>query len=141
MATSGIIEPDDELYLGLSVLDDDHRVLCDCLGALLGAYDAAGLDEMAQRLVECAEDHFCREQEWMAATHYEKSAAHRKEHQRLLGDLAIILDHIRANGAYALGDEIRGFLRGWLADHITGPDRELADYLATRNEAGFRTLR
>jgi len=131
---------DDELYLGISVLDADHRILCECLGELLRATstcaDAGRLDEIAQRLIDCAKDHFCREQEWMEAINYEKGDAHQQEHQRLLGDLTIILNHIRANGEYALGDEVLGFLQGWLIDHIKGADKEFADHLAMLNESG-----
>ena len=136
---SSDFEIDDELYLGIAVLDEDHRILCQCLEALLGAHttgaDTERRDDAAQRLVDCAKAHFSREQQWMAATSYGGFSAHQKEHQRLLGDLDIILSHVSANGEYALGDEVRGFLQDWLIDHIKGADRELADHLAMLNES------
>ncbi len=131
---------DDELYLGNSVLDEDHRVLCQCLEDLLGAQetgaDAARLDRLLQHLVDCTHDHCRREEELMSTTGYDKTGAHLKEHQRLMGDIAIIRDHVRDSGAYDLGDEVGGFLRGWLSEHIKTADRDLADYLATLVDGG-----
>lgn len=102
-------------------------------GALIDAYEAALLDGASRRLaadtlghlVDFTAVHFAEEEAFMAASACPQLGPHQAAHARLLAQLRELEREAQeASTEAALAGIAR--LRGWLVDHVAGPDRALA---------------
>jgi hemerythrin-like metal-binding protein len=115
--------------------DDQHQLQ----GALIDAYEAALLDgtdrrlaaETLARLVEFTAVHFADEEALMAARGYPELEAHHLAHQRAMEQ---VLDLERGASVATREASLASIhrLRRWLLDHVNGPDRAFAGWLASR---------
>jgi len=127
---------EDDLYLGIDVIDDEHRHLLDVINRLVAASsagsDAQFIDNIAFELIARIQEHFRSEEGQMAAWAYDGLACHKAAHAKLFEMLQALLRPNRFRTGSNLADALVGFLQAWLGDHILGEDRRLADFLKAR---------
>ena len=126
---------DDDLYLGIDALDDQHRHLLEVMNRLLaacGGGESRLIDDLASEFVDSVRDHIRSEEAEMAARAYDGLARHKAEHAVLFIRLETILRPIRHHPSAKTADELLGFLVAWLGDHILGEDKLFAEFLMGR---------
>jgi hemerythrin len=129
----------DNLSVGVKVLDDDHKRLVGMInelhdGIMLGrARDVLG--SVLDGLVKYTETHFAREEHFFAQTGYRGRAAHKREHQNLTKRVKDLQAHYSSGEPLALSLETIDFLKTWLVTHIQGSDKKYGPHL---NAKGIR---
>lgn len=119
----------DELALDFQVMDDTHREFVDLLAAVQAAPDAQ-LVAQWRALVEHTDDHFGREDQWMAQTGFSSSNCHSTQHK-------VVLQVLREGLAWAeKGDlapirQMASELVVWFPHHAQAMDASLALHLRT----------
>ena len=124
----------DNLKIGVSLIDQEHRELCDRIDRLLAACTKGkGKDEIMET-VEFLESytmkHFSDEEKLQRASTYPKVKEHKAMHEYFKGEIAKLKEDIEKNGAnIATISKTNYFLMDWLLNHIQKTDSELAQYL------------
>lgn len=124
---------DDDLHLGIDVLDTEHRQLLAIMNRLRTACrdgaDPQAIDGIASDLVASVRNHIGSEEAQMASWHYDGIDRHKAAHERLLNTLETILRPIRHQPGHDIADDVFGFLLTWLDEHILSEDKLFADFL------------
>lgn len=142
----GIFKWRDEWLLGIPTLDDQHRVLADCLGRLvnecanLHGPNGDGDPARKETLMQLMEDlcnrtrrHFAVEEEMMREEEYPGYAHHQREHVMLLAELkSTFAARIKA-GTCNMNPETLHALKSWFIVHVASSDREFAQWLSDRD--------
>lgn len=115
-------------------IDEDHKhlmaIVNDLYGAMASGADQATNLEIMSELMDYAQDHFHREERMMAACGYAGAAEHKQVHDRLIANLAQVIEDYRSGGL-PLSLSMVVALKTWLLDHMTESDRALAPSLGT----------
>ena len=130
------IEWSDDLKLGATDIDGQHKYLVEILNS---AYDAAkGADQKAMAdvldsLTPYVIIHFQSEERIMDQSQYPQMSQHRAEHENLKSRVNSYRADLmfREPGA---NDEIVKFLIDWLRNHILNTDRALVQHLRETNQ-------
>jgi hemerythrin len=125
------VDDGNSLAAGLPWMDGAHEVqatLVDSIEETASRGDRREVQDLLLRLVEETADHFALEHDMMRSTGFPEREAHVEEHDRLLRQVSALLE------SYAMGEQAKTLdlartLRGWLAAHIHGKDRALAEFL------------
>jgi hemerythrin len=119
----------DELELGLPLIDEQHRRLIDRYNELAAAYRRREPDDdLARRLgilVDCAVVHFTSEEALMATLGYAGLQEHREEHQDLLQRVQRFQTAL-AEGRQTITLPVLQYLQHWLLGHVRGADGDFA---------------
>lgn len=122
------LEWSDALALDQPLMDDTHREFVELLAAVEAADDAA-LVAAWQALVEHTEQHFDREDAWMAATRFASGNCHAMQHKVVLQVMregaARAADHGELQVVRAMAAE----LALWFPQHAQSMDAALALHL------------
>jgi hemerythrin len=119
----------EEFSVGIPEIDDQHRVLIDCVSLIEDAVTTqqrwsavhAGLG----RLVQFAQVHFAVEESLMRIHHYPGLAKHAEEHRRFSLDMEALQEKsLRVD----VSAEMVAFLQGWFDNHIMTSDKQYALY-------------
>ena len=125
------IEWRDRLSVGNDVVDDDHKALIEIINEYehaLAIREDREVEEVFQRLLAYAEEHFEREEALQKAIHFPERRRHKDEHMRLKWALRDIHDRFLAQEYASLG-ELKALLRDWLIRHILEEDLKMTPYL------------
>ena len=120
-----MIEWNDSLSVGVTVIDDDHKVLINLLNQYLEAIDAKKplqIQDVFRELERYTHYHFSREEDLMAQCGYESLEAHKKKHEALCDKLRDYYQEILFGADEKQEAEIKAFLDSWLGIHIKGED-------------------
>ena len=141
----GFIKWRDELLLGIETLDNQHRVLADCLNRLVqacscdGQPDAADkarkmkvLEGLTEELYSITKEHFMAEEAMMRNESYPGYASHAREHVMLLAELKSTFARKLREGCCDMNPEVLRSLKSWFVIHVARSDREFADFLLGR---------
>ncbi len=122
--------------LGVPALDGQHRTLVDRINELHQATGgpAEGMFRVLNGLVRYAEEHFREEEARMASVRYPGLPRQRREHEGFLTTVFALAERL-ARDDPELGEELLGFLKDWLLDHILHEDRTFARFLEERAPA------
>jgi hemerythrin len=124
------------LSVGIAEIDAQHQELFRRAARLLDGLHRGEPDEMGELvdyLHRYAVTHFGAEESSMRDARYPGYARHKAEHDRFIGDLLVIAaDLEREGGRPSLARRVDHWLRGWLREHVSGTDAELARFLARR---------
>jgi hemerythrin-like metal-binding protein len=119
------------LAVGVPAIDRQHRSLlahaAEARLAVAAEKPNGHLDELLDRLIEAARNHFEWEEQLMVSSSYPGYLAHKKEHAMLL-DEAQTLRHEFSSGQVAPGDCVTLFLDAWAEHHIARCDRPFAKF-------------
>lgn len=130
----------DKLYLGVDVMDDEHKILINFINALVKTLedqyvekDKDALILAYKHLAEYTTEHFAHEEKFMQTIKYPLYSSHKKIHDKLLAQLSIYGEEIKQD---KIDDQkLISFLRNWLISHIMGVDMQYADHYRTDSKA------
>ena len=129
----------DELSVGNTFIDNDHRRLISLVNGLYGAMEqGSGKDVQGKVLhgvIEYAQDHFKREETVMQRIGYVELASHKQEHNELIREVRNLQKKF-GDGKSMLTIHVSALLRDWLFNHIVQVDKKLT---AAMQEAGEAT--
>jgi len=119
----------DELSVGSSFIDNDHRKLISLVNQLHEAMSQRQGKEIVQsvlvELIKYSQEHFEREEEHMQKIQYAELAAHKAEHDKLLNEVLDLQKKFN-DGGELLTFQVSRFLREGLVAHIMKSDMKLA---------------
>jgi hemerythrin-like metal-binding protein len=115
-----------EMSVGVTTLDDDHKVLIGIINQLhfgiMAGHDRAVLSSVLDQLVDYTKFHFLQEETLFAKANYLGAPAHKLEHDGFIDRI----ENLRTRSAKApvamIDLELMGFLRTWLVTHIMVSD-------------------
>ncbi len=125
------------LRLGLEEIDRQHeeiRRLLNRLHAACVQADPAAWRPVFKQLVSTVKEHF-RDEERLMRRHGDPAlAAHKARHESLLDRAADLSEAVRRGAV--IDEPVLLYLKGWLRDHVLGPDARMAAFLrrAVRKE-------
>jgi hemerythrin len=118
-----------DMSVGLTELDDDHKVLIKVINDLAAnADDAARRDVVRQCLLSLrryAEFHFAREEKVMSACKYPGLESHKGEHRdfvKRIQEITAQFDEDPEGTIQTVNEALLGFLKDWLSHHILVED-------------------
>ena len=131
------IEWDDNLSIGIDIIDEQHKMLIQRLGDLTRAMEMKqGEMEITKTLefmIDYTDFHFSSEEKHMAQNNYPGLEYQKKEHEQFRSTLKRIVEDFEQEGpTRALVDSINTFLGNWLIKHIKQVDLEFGEFLNDR---------
>lgn len=127
----------DQLSVGVRVIDDDHRkMICminDLYEAILAGDASERLEGIIDGLVVYTRIHFAREERFFRQVNYPDAIEHKKEHD-LFTRRVIELDARSRRSGENLSLEVMVLLKDWLFEHILGADKRFGPFF---NEMGI----
>lgn len=132
-----LIEWSDDLSIGIPEIDEQHKVLVELLNNLHSAIvHRKAKDEIGEtldHLIEYTRVHFATEESVMNLFKYPEFEEHRKEHQKLIDEVADLKQRYDA-GTQNLTMELLHFLKTWLQNHIIYSDKKAGDFIVKNQE-------
>ena len=131
-----MIEWNDTLSVGVTVIDDDHKVLINLLNQYLEAVEeekTMKIHEIFRELEQYTFYHFAREEDLMAQCGYEHLEAHKQLHEALCDKLHEHNEDILFGADDGQEAEIKAFLNAWLSKHIMSEDFQYRESMAKLN--------
>jgi hemerythrin len=129
----------EEISVGVSALDDEHKRVVEMLNDL---YDALREDkgqevigDILASLEAYAAMHFKHEEDLFKETAFPHIDEHIKEHQSAMSRIHDFQTKLREGVSLELCHELFQFLTNWFLDHVMGTDRQ---YTAHLNARGIR---
>lgn len=113
------------LSVGVTVLDDDHKVLIDLVNKYANAVSRGSVLEVHavfRELEHYTHYHFKREEELMEQCGYESLDEHKHHHEKLAMQLKAYQEDFAWNAMSGSADEIKKFLQSWLFCHVMQED-------------------
>lgn len=121
-----LMEWDNNLSVGVTEIDDQHKKLVDHLNVLNDAMkERKGkevMDDILEGLVEYAATHFATEEKYFDKYNYPKKTTHTKEHTSFVINIMEFKKGFD-DGKVTLTMDLMCFLKDWLAKHINGSDK------------------
>ncbi len=112
--------------------DDEHKDIFSLLNKLYddatGGADRSQIGNSLDTLIACVVEHFAHEEREMEAKDYADFAAHKAEHDALVGICAGLQTKFHV-GEAEVTDEVGQMVKGWLDNHIPTFDFAYADAL------------
>ena len=127
----------DSFVTGIQVIDDQHKVLVNIINDVYQGLDArysrVSLQRIMLELRGYVNYHFGAEEELMSEhkidfTHPDEYRIHLRQHRDFAERLTELEQHLR-NNKPIFYEDLFIYLRDWLASHILGTDKKLADAL------------
>lgn len=119
--------------VGNTFLDFQHRRMFRTINELHAATPRVlSVDELERTLCmmfDYAENHFKDEEELMRKASYPGLAAHERAHRAFVQKAKGLFRDLQRRGPES-AEDILGFLKQWLRDHITDMDKQYAPYVA-----------
>jgi len=135
-----ILEWNESLDIGVSVIDAEHRYLVSLINNLHDrAHDPRAdrdLGSLFAHLLRYTEVHFRNEEALMQSCAYPALVQHKAQHEALIESLETLSEAF-LNGSDHDRARVMEFLRRWLIDHVSRDDRHIGTFL--RNSPGPST--
>jgi hemerythrin len=133
------IEWDDNLSVGVDLIDEQHKMLIkrisDLHEAVSTSMAAGGVAQTLDFLVDYTGFHFSTEEKHMEKHDYPGVKEHLAAHAEFKSTLANLAEDFQEEGAtQQLADSVDTFLFKWLVKHIQVVDQELGRFV---NEKGI----
>ncbi len=128
-----LVEWNEKMSVGVSVIDDEHKRLVGMLNELYDAMQAKqskeALGNVLDGLVAYTTYHFKHEETLFAETDYPDAAEHEKEHADLTSQVLDVQRKYQEGVSGTLSTEVLNFLRKWLLAHILRSDKKFGPHL------------
>jgi hemerythrin len=115
----------------ISIADDQHREIfarVNSLNEAVAAGDRAKVGKQLDALIDYVLMHFKTEEELFQKHGYPEFAAHKAEHDKLVGTCADLQKKFHAGQAEVTA-ETTGFVKEWLVKHIPARDKQYGPFL------------
>jgi len=123
----------DSLSLGIEEVDVQHKKLISLVNRLLVALRekraSEDLKDIFHELSEYTVYHFNAEENYMLQLEYPKLEKHREQHSLLKKEVRDFQSRIFHQEQIDI-EEVKGFIRSWLIEHILQHDLEIAKHKA-----------
>ncbi|WP_431066053.1 bacteriohemerythrin [Methylotuvimicrobium sp.] len=123
----------DQFGTNVGFADDEHKVLFDKLNKLYdlatGGAERSAIGAQLDDLIAYVVGHFAHEEKEMEAAGFGGLAAHKAEHEALVGTCADLQKKFHA-GEADVTDEVGQMVKSWLESHIPTFDRGYAAVLS-----------
>jgi hemerythrin len=131
----------DQLSVGISAIDDQHRELIerinDLTSIILKGENKEKILEFINFLDNYVTNHFANEEALMLKADYPDIVSHIREHATFITRLDTFKKHFEANGhSPELSFDTQKWLYGWLISHISKKDKAAGLFITSRAEAG-----
>ena len=127
-----LIEWNEDLILGVSELDKEHKLLTDRVNEIIKHANNNSLDYVADEAVSdllyATRRHFSHEEELMEDIDYPDREIHMAVHKKLMVDLSEKVDVLTLDKDRDTMQTVK-FFKDWLIDHIQKDDTELATFV------------
>jgi hemerythrin len=126
----------DDLRIGISEIDIQHKMLFDNFDAFLAACagnaEADGTYRLFWFLEAYAMAHFMDEEDLMQRVEFPDLEKHRAQHRAFTAEVGKFKVRLKAEGATeSLVATMTGFIGGWLIKHVSTMDKAIGTYLAS----------
>ena len=119
----------------IAVLDEQHRHLVETLNelhhALAAGHGNSVLDQVLQKLLNYAREHFATEERLMKQHTFPGLPTHRTQHQEFLDKIAEF-EQARAAGKPGVPVSLLFFAEAWLKQHVRKTDQLYSGFLNAR---------
>ena len=125
----------DNMAIGLTMLDTQHRGIIDALKRLSEtivdgrAWDAAVA--LSGEVIDRFEQHFSAEETYMRSIRYPGVGLHIAAHSGFFSDISGVIYRIEKRDDTVVGD-LAACMKSWAYDHVDRMDRDIARYIAER---------
>lgn len=124
----------DSLKIGVPLIDNEHKELCDRTDQLFAACSQGKGKEEILKTLEFLEGytikHFADEEKLQRESSYPKYKEHKELHEFFKKQISDFKEEIQTNGASInVVSKTNYFLMNWLIGHIQKEDKELAQYI------------
>ena len=131
-----IVEWREDLTTGNREIDDQHKELFRRFNSLLDSCRRGeGKEEVLNMFIflgDYVKAHFSTEEQLQQEYDYPGYRAHKEQHDWFVGEFRKLEGQLVAEGAsFLLVIQTNQFIVDWLIRHISGTDKELADFLRT----------
>ncbi|WP_243310349.1 bacteriohemerythrin [Fundidesulfovibrio agrisoli] len=129
MQTGVLMAWTSDLATGVKIIDEQHRKLLDLINDLYAAMKAGKgrsvLEKLLDGLAEYTVYHFGTEEKYFDQFRYAETAAHKKMHAELTGQVVDYIGKVKS-GQANVSMELMEFLKEWLVTHICKQDKRYA---------------
>jgi hemerythrin len=126
-------EWNEDMSVGIGVLDEDHRKVFEMINELQEAIKAGHkrdvLEAVLDRLMEYTLTHLAREEEMLAQAGYRGLIEHQAQHSRMIQRIKDMRSRFTEGSVAMLSLELRNFLQEWWILHIQGTDKKYGLFL------------
>jgi hemerythrin len=122
------VEWTQELETGIKEIDSQHRQFVNLINELDDAIrtsNADGIKRVIEGVLNHTVTHFEFEEELMQKAGFSSLKAHQQSHEFFMRKVAVLRGNFNAGGN--VSTLLLGTLKGWLANHIKGEDRDYID--------------
>jgi hemerythrin len=124
--------PDDEMSVGVRLLDSDHRELANAINELrIGVeqkQDRSLTGPLLSKVADFCPTHFALEEAIMAATGYGGLTQHRANHEHMMKQLNVLVARYDEDGMNLDSDAVV-FLSEWHNSHLYSHDLKYGEWL------------
>ena len=128
-----LFEWTDDFIIGITAIDDDHKLLVSLINQLHEAVEAKQSQEIIASvltvLMEYTCTHFAREEKILEKSRYPDFEMHKERHQSLKEQVIKIHRRFVEGEVDGIDTETLVFLKEWLTKHILGTDLTYKSYV------------
>lgn len=124
----------DDLAIGISVIDEQHKTLISRAASFSRAVESGNkkqMEDTVNYLIAYAVQHFGAEELIMIRNRYDRFKEHRDEHSWFIKKVFDV--HAKLTGGEGISrpdaEEFRDMLLNWMLDHIAVKDKHIAETL------------
>lgn len=129
-----LLEWNDELSVGIDMIDKQHKILIRAINLLAMAVKHNSshslMSDIFRTLVDYTDTHFAYEEELFDRFGYPETEDHKAKHRALLHKVVDLKARWDA-GESQIGPEVLKFLVDWLRNHILGSDKKYSGFLVS----------
>jgi hemerythrin len=133
-----LVEWNDDLMLGVKMMDEHHEELINilnrCYRALMLHDHQHELETIMNELCDYTHYHFETEKRLMNDLGYAESASHLSAHEKFTDMIARFQGRAQSGESF-VAMEVLQFLQKWLVAHIKKTDRAFAEFIKEKNAA------
>ena len=127
-----LVEWNDELSVGISSIDEQHKKLVNMINALNDALVEGKANDLLATIFDgltvYTVKHFGYEEELFAQHGYVEAESHKNEHEALINQVKTLQNKMN-EGDFMISVEVMAFLKDWLTNHIMKTDKAYAPFL------------
>lgn len=128
----------DSFSVGIQEVDEQHKELVGLLNSLHVAIKEQHAAETTRQILDDLADytrtHFAVEESLMRVSGYPAFAAHKQNHEDLIGQMVALQEKLDS-GQAKITFELLHFLKAWLTAHINEVDRRFGEYFIAQSGA------